>query len=93
MEGATAWEAFWKITFPLLSPMLLVNVVYTIVDSFMANDNGCMTYIRDTVFSGAGVTRQEFGYGSALAWIYFAVIAVILAISMGVISRGVVYND
>lgn len=93
MEGATAWEAFWKITFPMLSPMLLVNVVYTVVDSFMASDNECMVYVRDTVFSGAGATRQEFGYGSALAWIYFAVIAVILAVSMGVISKGVVYND
>src|SRR5690554_3064516 len=42
MEGATGWEAFWKITFPLVSPLLLVNVVYTIVDSFTAADNALL---------------------------------------------------
>ena len=39
MEGATPGSAFWKITFPMVSPLLLVNVVYTIVDSFTAADN------------------------------------------------------
>lgn len=93
IEGATAWEAFWKITFPMLTPMLLVNVVYTTVDSFMASDNECMVYIRDTVFSGAGTTRQEFGYGSALAWIYFLIISIILGVTMKIISKGIVYSD
>ena len=32
MEGCTAWETFWKITFPLVSPMILMNVIFTIID-------------------------------------------------------------
>lgn len=34
MEGATQYEMFWKITFPMVSPMLLTSAVYTIVDSY-----------------------------------------------------------
>ena len=34
IEGATAWETFWKITFPMISPMILVNAIYTVIDSF-----------------------------------------------------------
>ena len=34
MEGCTTYEMFWKITFPMVSPMLLTNAVYTIVDSY-----------------------------------------------------------
>ena len=34
MEGATQYEMFWKITFPMVSPMLLTSAVYTIIDSY-----------------------------------------------------------
>ncbi|MFR8331264.1 MAG: ABC transporter permease subunit [Oscillospiraceae bacterium] len=34
VEGASGWEAFWKITFPMVSPFVLANLVYTIIDSF-----------------------------------------------------------
>ncbi|MBO9599591.1 MAG: sugar ABC transporter permease, partial [Cohnella sp.] len=37
MEGATGYESFWKITFPMVSPLILVNVIYTIIDSFASN--------------------------------------------------------
>ena len=35
VEGCSAWESFWKITFPMVSPLLLVNCIYTIIDLFM----------------------------------------------------------
>ena len=38
IDGASGWETFWKITLPMVSPMILVNTIYTIIDSFTASD-------------------------------------------------------
>lgn len=86
VEGATGYEAFWKITFPMVSPLILVNVIYTIIDSFSRND---MT----TLIRSVGFTNLNFGLSSAMAWIYFVAIAIILAISTYVISKRVFYYD
>lgn len=88
MEGATAWENFWKVTFPMISPIILVNSVYTIIDLFTNETNEMMQEIKTTIFS-----EIKYGYGSAMAWIYFICIAVILAIAGGLISRKVFYYD
>ncbi|WP_438434792.1 carbohydrate ABC transporter permease [Gorillibacterium sp. sgz500922] len=86
IEGATGYESFWKITFPMVSPLILVNVVYTIIDSFSANK---MTdLIRDT-----GFKSFHFGLSSAMAWLYFLAVAFILLISTFIISRKVFYYD
>lgn len=68
VEGATAWEKFWKITFPLLTPILLLNVVYTIIDSFTDFSNQTMRIIMDYA------QHMRIGYGSALAIIYFVIV-------------------
>jgi len=86
MEGATGYEAFWKITFPMVSPLILVNVVYTIIDSF--SRNALTDLIRET-----GFTKFNFGLSSAMAWIYFLCIAIILLISTSIISRKVFYHE
>lgn len=88
MEGATAWESFWKITFPMISPIILVNSVYTIIDLFTNETNWMMNHIKWTIF-----TEVKYGYGSAMAWIYFICIAVILLVAGGIISRKVFYYD
>lgn len=88
LEGATQWENFWKITFPMISPLILVNSVYTVVDLFTNDNNEMMTEIKRTIF-----TEIDYGYGSAMAWIYFVCIAVILAVVGGVISKHVFYYD
>jgi len=88
VEGATGWEAFWKITFPMVSPMILVNVVYTVIDSFLSPTNQALNYVKKTIF-----TNLKFGYGSALAWIYFVIISVILAVVVLLISRKTFYYD
>ena len=75
MEGATAWEIFWVITFPMTGPMILVNTIYTIVDSFGSSLNTVMVYINSLALN-----KNEMGYASALSWIYFFCIAVLLAI-------------
>lgn len=88
MEGATGWENFWKITFPMISPLILVNSLYTIIDSFTSAGNEMMTTINTAIF-----TDVKYGYGSAMAWIYFLAIAFILVIVGGIISRHVFYYD
>ncbi|HKL79660.1 MAG TPA: sugar ABC transporter permease [Mobilitalea sp.] len=88
IEGATAWETFWKITFPMISSLILVNVVYSIIDFFVRTDNEVMTLIKQTM-----VADIKYGLSSAMAWTYFAVIAVIIGIVSAIISKKVYYYE
>ncbi len=89
MEGASSWETFWKITLPMISPMILVNFVYTIIDSFTAQSNKVMQYI-DSVYSTAGNEGQVMS--SAMSWMYFLVVIVIVAIVGLIASKMVFYQ-
>ncbi|MBR1585285.1 MAG: sugar ABC transporter permease [Clostridia bacterium] len=84
VEGCSAWEAFWKITFPMVSPLLLVNCIYTIVDFFMKNDNRVMERINTVMYS-----QFKFGEASAMSWIYFGVALAFIGISSFIISKAV----
>ena len=87
MEGATAWEFFWKITFPYISPMILSNLVYTIIDAFVSTDNEVMEYVLN-------LSRDwEYGYSAALAWIYFAIIGACLALITVIVNKFVFYEN
>jgi len=83
VEGCTAWEAFWKITFPIMSPLLLVNAIYTIIDFFMKNSNTVMEHINTLQLN------SQYGQASAQSWIYFAVALTFVGLSSLIISRGV----
>ena len=87
IDGATSWETFWKITFPMISPMILVNAVYTIIDSFTTESNSVMTYIAQVYKSSDGQVRS-----SAMAWMYFLLVMLILAAVGGLFSAFVFYN-
>ncbi|MBQ8159994.1 MAG: sugar ABC transporter permease [Clostridia bacterium] len=88
VEGCTAWEAFWKITFPMVSPLLLVNMIYTIIDFFMKNDNRVMERINEVMYS-----QFRFGESSAMSWIYFGVALLFIGISTVIISKGVQHYE
>mgnify|MGYP003418122058 FL=1 len=88
IEGCTAWEKLWKITFPMVSSIFLVNWIYTIVDFCMRTDNPVMTKIDTTMIS-----RIEYGLASAFSWSYFGIVIVIIAISSFFISKGVYYYE
>ena len=87
IDGATSWETFWKITFPMISPMILVNAVYTIIDSFTTQSNQVMVFI-------SGVYEQADGnvISAAMSWIYFLIIIVITAIIAAVVSGYTFYQ-
>jgi len=87
IEGATAWEFFWKITFPYISPMILSNLVYTVIDAFVSTDNEVMKYVLKQ--SG----NWEYGYAAALAWIYFAIVGACLGLICVIINRFVYYEN
>ena len=87
IDGATSWETFWKITFPMISPMILVNAVYTIIDSFTTESNSVMSYIATVYKSSEGQVRS-----SAMAWMYFLLVMLILAAVGGIFSAFVFYN-
>src|SRR5690606_18379555 len=87
VEGATAWEKFWLITFPSLSPLILTNLVYTIIDSLTSVQNRLLLLIEDVSFTGAG-----FGVAMAMSMLYFLFIAVLLMIVYAIVSKFVFYN-
>ncbi|AWB46908.1 sugar ABC transporter permease [Paenibacillus sp. CAA11] len=86
MEGATGYEAFWKITLPMVSPLILVNVIYTIIDSF--SQSKMTTLIKET-----GFTSFNFGLSSAMAWIYFVAIMIVLMIATYILSKRIFYQE
>jgi ABC-type sugar transport system permease subunit len=65
-DGATEWEMFWKVTLPLISPVLLMNLVYTIVIFFTDATNPIVDYILQQTFQNV-----EFANGAAMSWVYF----------------------
>lgn len=88
IEGCTKWESLWKITFPMLSSLLLVNWVYTVIDFSMRSDNEVIEKIEKVT-----VESQNYGFGSAMSWIYFVIIMAIVGVSSLIISRRVYYYD
>ena len=88
IEGCTAWESLWKITFPMISSLFLVNWIYTIVDFCMRSDNQVMEKISDQM-----IQYINYGFASAMSWIYFLIVIVIIGVSSFIISKGVYYYD
>ena len=75
VEGATKWEAFWRITFPLIRPYILVNIIYSMIDIFSSYDNEAMQYMVDMVYQ-----QMQFSLGSAMSWVYFLTVMVIIGV-------------
>ena len=83
IEGATGWETFLKITFPMISPMILVNSVYTLIDAFTKSDNPIMRHISN-VFIASEKT--------AMYWIYFAIVMLLVGLVAAIASTFIFYQ-
>lgn len=88
IEGATGWENFWKITFPMLSPFLLTNAVYTVVDSLGSYKSGILVYILNFAAKPENMMASV-----AMSMMFFLCEIVVLMIIMFVLSRVVFYYD
>lgn len=86
MEGATGWEFFWKITFPTISPMILANLIYTVIDVFIDANNPVMVEVL------AKNSSWQYGLSTAMAWTYFGIVGVALGIISAIISKFVFYQ-
>ncbi len=88
IEGCTKWESLWKITFPMISSLFLVNWIYTVVDYCMRSDNDVMDRINVIM------TRDiNYGLASAMSWAYIGIVIVFIGITSFFISKGVYYYD
>jgi ABC-type sugar transport system permease subunit len=74
IDGAGAWESFWKITMPSLKSMVLISVIFTIINLATFSENEAIGHIKRNMFA----LDTGFGFSSAIAWIYFIVLALIL---------------
>ena len=88
IEGATPWETFWKITFPMISPMILVNAVYTVIDSFTSESNQVMSYINNVYLTASGGRVLS----TAMSWIYFMLVILLLGLVALIFSSFVFYQ-
>ena len=88
MDGATGWENFWKITLPLISPMILVNAVYTIVDQLSSVNNETVSRMYKMV-----VEEIQYTSSAAMGVLYFAIVITILVLIMVILSRFVCYEN
>lgn len=76
IDGASAWESFWKITLPSLSTTTLIVAVYTIITLSHFSENKVIKYIYGQTYAvGGGI-----GYSSAMSFLYFFVLILLLAI-------------
>jgi ABC-type sugar transport system permease subunit len=85
IEGATAWEAFWKITFPMISPILILNLIYTMIDNFTDYSNGVIKMASDLA------KQMKFDNSATITCIYFLVIVVMLGIVSLITRKKIFY--
>lgn len=86
IEGATAYETFWKVTFPMVMPHIITNVVYTIVDSFTNSEVVELAY---------NTALSEFNYGlsSVFSLVSSVVTCAILVLIVGLIQKRTFYYN
>lgn len=88
MEGASKWEAFWKITFPMVSPMILVSLMYTMIDVLTGQSNPVIAYLFSQTSGSMSLSDRM-----AMGWMYFAGAALLIVIVSAIISRFVYYEN
>ncbi len=86
IEGATGYETFWKVTFPMVMPHIITNVVYTIVDSFTESEVVELAY--DTAF-----TAFNYGLSSVFSLVSTIITCVILVLVCGYIQKRTFYYN
>ena len=85
VEGANAWVTFWKVTLPMIGPMIVVGLMYTIIDNFIDYANPMFQYIQKV--SG----RIDFAYASAMSLVNFLVIFLLIGAVYLILNRRVYY--
>ncbi|MDD4413128.1 MAG: sugar ABC transporter permease [Oscillospiraceae bacterium] len=87
VEGATSWEKFWKITFPLISPTFLLCCFYSVID--LSNDSSHLfvQYIQDLT------TAMNWSYASTIANYWFLIIIALIILIFLLLRKRVFYME
>lgn len=78
IDGGSRWECFWKITLPILRPILLLNAIYTVIYVSSNEQNVIITSIYDDMFA----INRGFGFASAKAWMYSIIVLAVVGLWM-----------
>lgn len=104
MDGASGWRQFWRITLPLLAPVIFFNLVLQTIEAFKAFtqayivSGGTGGPVDSTLFYSLYLYEEAFanfrmGYASALAWLLLIIIAIFTAVAFGTSKYWVYYED
>lgn len=80
VEGASGWETFWKITFPMIMPMMVANVLFTFVDSITRSNTELVSYIQNMAFG-----KAQFGYAASMSWFHYFCLLLVLGVLAGIV--------
>jgi ABC-type sugar transport system permease subunit len=86
IEGATTYETFWKVTFPMVSPLIITNIVYTVVDSFIRSEVVQLSYSEIFV-------AHNYSYGSVFSLVSMLAVCLLLFAVCALISRKTFYHN
>jgi ABC-type sugar transport system permease subunit len=87
IDGASPWEAFWKITLPSIMPLITVSIIYTVVNMSVFSLNEVIVYIRNVMLGeSTPALTTGYGYSATLSWIYFLAMALIILLFVGLIT-------
>ncbi len=75
VDAAGEWEQFWLITLPLMTPMILLTIVFTIVSNFTNSSNKVLSYILEIAFE-----KSKLELSSAMGWVYFLFIVLFVGL-------------
>lgn len=82
VEGATAWEKFWFITFPMLSNVFVLILVFTSIEILTSVDNGAMSQAYTLILN-----QQNYDQSSSMMWFYFLFIAILISLIITLVQR------
>ncbi len=90
-DGATEWEQFWKITLPMMTPTILLCMIYTLIIKNSDASNPFATYYMYTAESGNGLGVYSGELLAAVSWVYallsLAFIVVVFLIMSPIIKK------
>ena len=87
MDGTTEWEKFWKITVPMISPVMLLVMVYVVIDSFSDQSNPMVELFYQRAF-----IKLEYSISAAMSWVYFLFILLVTGLIF-LAMRRFIYNE
>ncbi len=87
VDNANSWDMLWKITLPILSPMIFLTLIYTIIDSFRDESNEISALIIDV-----GFKNGRYEYGASMGWVYFLIVGLVVIIVTLAFRRYVYYE-